>query len=173
MQTIKDAPEVVQTAALLEPPLPLVMADFPEFTSAVGRALSLYQSGDKRGAMDVFADAIVGSDGPAEVERGFREKYFDGWVRDADTVCQSELPALGEWNFTADDARSVKQPVLNVRGSHTPPFFREVHSRPQAWLPDAENVVVPGVSHPLLQMDPRGMAQRLASFCRNHPLTPL
>jgi pimeloyl-ACP methyl ester carboxylesterase len=170
LQIIKDAPEVVHTAALLEPALPSVMADFPEFTSAVGRALSLYQSGDKRAAMDVFAGAVVGPDVPAEVDRSFREKYFEVWVRDADTVCQSDLPALGEWNFTADDARSVKQPVLNVMGAHTPPFFREVHSRLQSWLPDAENVVVPGVSHPLLQMDPRGMAQRLASFCRKHPL---
>jgi pimeloyl-ACP methyl ester carboxylesterase len=173
LQIIKDAPEVVHTAALLEPPLPLVMPDFPEFTSAIGRALSLYEAGDKPGATDVFAGAVVGSDLPVDIEREFREKYFDGWVRDADTVCRSELPALGEWNFTENDARSVKQPVLNVRGAHTPPFFREVHSRLQSWLPDVESVVVPGVSHPLLQMDPSGMAQRFASFCRKHPLTPL
>lgn len=170
LQTIKDAPELVHTAALLEPPLPLVMSDFPEFTSVLGRGLSLYQSGDKRRAMEMFAGAIVGSDVPAEIERGFRERYFDRWVRDADTVCQSELPALAEWSFTADDAHNVKQPVLNVRGAHTPPFFREVYSRLQSWLPHAENVVVPGVSHPLLQMDPKGMAQRLASFFNKHPL---
>ena len=120
LQIIMDAAEVVHTAALLEPPLPLVMAGFPEFTAAVERALSLYQSGEKRGAMDVFAGAIVGSDVPAEVERGFREKYFEVWVRDADTLRQSDLPALGEWRFTAGDARNVKQPVLNVRGSNTP-----------------------------------------------------
>jgi hypothetical protein len=72
---IKHAPDVVHTAALVEPPLPLEMADFPEFTSVVGRALNVHPSGGKRGAMDVLAGAIVGSDVPAEVENGFREKY--------------------------------------------------------------------------------------------------
>ena len=121
LKMIKHAPDVVHTAALLEPPLPLVVADFPEFTSVIGRALNVYQSGGKRGAMNVFAGAIVGSDVPAEVESEFREKYFDAWLRDADTACQREPPALSKWNFTAANARSVKQPVLNVRGrAHDP-----------------------------------------------------
>jgi pimeloyl-ACP methyl ester carboxylesterase len=166
-----DAPELVHSAALLEPAIPSVMADFPEFSHAFGQAFTLYQSGDKRSAMDVFAGAVVGSDVPAAMSRRFRDEYFEQWVRDADTIFQSDLPALQQWNFTAEEAGKIKQPVLNVRGSGTPPVFRQIHATLQNWMPHAERLIVAGVSHPLLQMDPKGMAERLVTFCRKHAMS--
>lgn len=115
--------------------------------------------------MDVFATAISGPHIAAEVQRKFRDEYFELWVGDADTLFESDLPALREWSFTADDAHRIKKPLLNVSGSDSPQFFRQVYSRLQEWFPDAENVIVPGASHALLQIDTRGMAERLANFC--------
>jgi pimeloyl-ACP methyl ester carboxylesterase len=171
LQTILDAPQIVHSAVLIEPPLPSLMAEFPDFTKAAGQAAGLYKSGNKRAALEVFAKAVIG-EGVSDVARKFRDEYIETWTLDADTVFQSDLSALGEWKFTEQDIRRINQPVLNVRGSETPPLFREAHARLNAWLPNVESVVVPLVSHPVLQMDPPGMAERITRFCREHPIPP-
>ena len=170
LQTILDAPQIVHSAVLIEPPLPSLMAEFPDFTNAAGQAAGLYKSGNKRAAVEVFAKAVIGEGVPSDIARKFRDEYIETWTLDADAVFQSDLPALGEWKFSEQDVRRINQPVLNVRGSETPPLFREVHARLNAWLPNVESVVVPLVSHPVLQMDPPGMAERITRFCREHPI---
>ena len=90
-----------------------------------------------------------------------------------DTFLGAELPALGEWRFTREDARRITQPVLTVLGAESAtlwPGWPEVQARVQEWLPQAEPFVLPGANHGLEYMNPRGAAEALAAFFARHPI---
>lgn len=57
-----------------------------------------------------------------------------------------------------------------MRGSDTQPYFKEVYETMQEWLPQADNVVLTDANHCMLQMNPRGAAEHLATFFGRHPL---
>jgi pimeloyl-ACP methyl ester carboxylesterase len=92
--------------------------------------------------------------------------YFERWVAAADTLFR--MLGAPEWTFTREDAARIKQPVLNIRGASTQPYFQEVYETIAVWLPQAENFVLPGANHCMLQMNPKGAAERLAEFFSNH-----
>ena len=80
------------------------------------------------------------------------------------------MPALESWEFTHGDAARINQPVLNVTGADTTSYFREIHETVRIWLPQAENFELPNATHPMLQTNPQGAAECLASFFSRHRL---
>jgi pimeloyl-ACP methyl ester carboxylesterase len=52
LQIAKDAPELVHSLTLLEPPLPFLIPSFPDFAGALEGAAKLYRAGDRVGAME-------------------------------------------------------------------------------------------------------------------------
>jgi pimeloyl-ACP methyl ester carboxylesterase len=91
-------------------------------------------------------------------------------VADSDTIFKSDLPALQSWPFTREDAGRIRQPVLNLCGANTKPYFRQIHETIRAWLPHAENSELPNATHAMLQTNPKGAAERLVSFFSRHPM---
>jgi pimeloyl-ACP methyl ester carboxylesterase len=164
LQTALDFPDAVYSLALLEPPLPSVLYKSPRFSKMAEEAAALYRSGDKAAAMDTFGREVAGDDYRALFDRTLAPGYFERWVAEADTLFQCDIPALGSWQFTREDAVGITQPVLNVVGANTRSYFREVHETLQTWLPHAENFELPDATHAMLQMNPKGAAQRLVSF---------
>ena len=94
--------------------------------------------------------------------------YFERWVQDADTLFQFDFAALQSWGFTAEDATRITQPVINMSGADSKAYFREIYETIQTWLPNAENFIVPNSTHCMLQMKPKAVAERLASFYSKH-----
>jgi pimeloyl-ACP methyl ester carboxylesterase len=137
LQMALDHPEAVQSLALLEPALPSVLFQSPEFNAVGAKAGGLYASGDKAGAMEVFGQAVGGADFRTRFDRTLPSGYFARWVADADTVFQSDMAALPAWHFTQAEAAQIGQPVLNVVGEHSTPYFREVFETLCSWLPQA------------------------------------
>jgi pimeloyl-ACP methyl ester carboxylesterase len=170
LQMALDHPEMVQSLALLEPGLPAVLFQSPESNAVVEKAASLYAAGDKSGAMELFGQSVGGADFHAHFDRRLPPGYFERWVADADTVFQSDMPALPAWQFTQAEAARITQPVLNVVGEHSAPYFREVFETVREWLPQAESYVVPDSAHCILQMNPPAIAERLTRFFARHPL---
>jgi pimeloyl-ACP methyl ester carboxylesterase len=169
LQMVLDYPDAVQSLALLEPPLPSVLFNWPPFGEVMGgKIIPLYESGDKAGAVDAFAQEVVGANYRARFDQTLPPGYFERWVAAADTLFQSDNPTLQTWQFTQEDAARITQPVLNVVGAETTPYFREVYETIQAWLPQAENFVLPNATHAMLQTNPKGIAERLASFFARH-----
>lgn len=169
LQITSDAPELVDSLTLLEPGLPSLIPSFPEFSNALEGAARLYFAGDKAGAMRTFAAAVVGDTARPEALAQFNAEYLDRWIEeDADAVFQSDLPGLQAWTFAEDNLAEIEQPVLNIRGEHTLPYFRQMHLILQERLPHCESLIVPGVSHAVLQMAPRVVAQRIAEFVHAH-----
>jgi pimeloyl-ACP methyl ester carboxylesterase len=168
LQLALDAPEAVHSLALLEPALPSVLFKSVEFGAMFEKAGFKYGSGDKAGAIETFATEVGGADFRAAFDQTLPPGHFERWVAAADTMFQAEKGSLDEWSFTSEDAARITQPVLNMMGVNTRPYFREIYDTVRTWLPRAENVELPDATHAMLQTNPRGAAERLAAFFSRH-----
>jgi len=168
LQLAADAPEVVHTLALLEAPSVNVpsAAQVVQAMEPVGQR---FASGDQEGAADDFLTAMGGA--------GYRESLdrllpgsFEQAVHDADALFTVEFPALEEWGFSAEDATRIDVPVLRVLGENSIPWFVESDALLGEWLPNSERSTIPGVGHFLQMVDPRPVAESLATFFSRHPM---
>ena len=168
LQMALDFPDAVHSLALLEPALPSVLGNSQAFTEMVGKVVALYSSGDKATALATFGEEVAGADFRAVFDQTLPPGHFERWVADADTIFQSDLPALQQWQFTHEDASRITQPVLNLRGANTKPYFKEIHETVRTWLPHAEHSELADATHAMLQTNPKGAAERLVSFFSRH-----
>jgi 3-oxoadipate enol-lactonase len=95
---------------------------------------------------------------------------FDQAIKDSDTFLQIEMPAAYRWNFTPEDAKRIKQPVLSILGAHSPERAQKVHEILKGWIPQTETATLPNAEHALPLMDPPGIAEALAAWFARHPL---
>jgi pimeloyl-ACP methyl ester carboxylesterase len=159
LQLALDAPEVVRSLVVMEPPIFNAAAP----PAAFAKLEATYKAGDKIGAMSTFSQMSYGPEwrtlaarvpgGPAQVER------------DVDTVFQSEVPAMVGWGFDAPQAAKITQPIVYVTGGggHGASL-----KQLQVWIKGIESVVVPGVTHAMLMEDPKGVAEAIAAFIKRH-----
>jgi pimeloyl-ACP methyl ester carboxylesterase len=89
---------------------------------------------------------------------------FDLAVTDIDAFFQVEIPALRQWQFTAEDAKRINQPVLSVVGMENADMCQESHALIKQWIPHAEELVIPQATHALQYMNPSAVAEGLARF---------
>jgi pimeloyl-ACP methyl ester carboxylesterase len=173
LQVALDAPDLVHSLSLLEPPL---FAALSESAAAVFGALaekagSHYQAGEKQEAVDVFGRAVAGDNYRAELEKVLPEGSVERWVAKADTLFRSELPALTQWSFTRTEAGRITPPVLNMSGASTASYFKEIHEALSTWIPHSEADVVPGSTHAMINTHPKEAAERIAAFLARHPIS--
>jgi pimeloyl-ACP methyl ester carboxylesterase len=158
LQLALDAPAVVRSLVIMEPPI--FNANGP---SPFAKLEAMYASGDKQGAMATFSQMSYGPEwrtlaarvpgGPAQVER------------DVDTVFQSEAPAMTKWGFDAAQAARITQPIVYVTGGGA---HGGSLKQLRVWIPKIEDVVVPGVTHAMLMQDPKAVADAIAAFLAKH-----
>ena len=170
LQMARDFPDATHSLALLEPALPSLLGNSQAFTETVGKVVALYNSEDRAGAVATFGEEVAGADFRAVFDQTLPPGHFERWVADADTIFQSDLPALQQWQFTHEDAARITQPVLNLRGANTKPYFKEIHDTVRTWLPHAEHSELADATHAMLQTNPKGAAERLVNFFARHPL---
>lgn len=170
LQLAVDAPSMVQSVSLLEPALPSVLLDSQEMAAATAPAGPLLVAGDIAGAIEVFARAVAGDDYRQAFDRHLPAGWFDRWVADSDAVFGSDREVQSSLVFTTEEAAHIDQPVLNAVGADSASYFREVHEEVQRLLPHAERFEVPESTHPMLQMNPSSIAERLTAFFSSHPM---
>jgi len=146
--------------------LPSVLSSSEAFGALWAQAAPLYEAGDKANALETFGQGVAGADYHALFDQTLPPGWFERWVADADTVFLSDT--LHGWQFTREDAARITQPVLNLTGANSESFFQEIHETVRTWFPHAENDVVPNSGHAMTQTNPRGTAERLASFFSRH-----
>ena len=164
LQFALDAPDMVQSLALLEPAL-LAVPSPPQ----IPRAVELYRLGDKAGAVDIFLRGTCGPDYRAPLEKAV-PGAFEKAVANADTFFGQELPALRQWSFGPEEARRITRPTLAVLGAKSAPVFRKRQELLLAWLPKVEAFTLSDATHLLHVENPRGMAEGLAAFFARHAL---
>ena len=136
LQLALDRPEIVQSLALLEPPL-LGVPSAKDFLEEVTPSLEAYASGDPERAMVAFLSVVCSLEW--EECRAVIEQHVSGGVaqamKDAGNFFGSELPALTAWAFGCEQAAAMSQPVLSVRGAETHRLFAESHTLLHSWFP--------------------------------------
>jgi len=163
-----DAPERVQSVALLEPAA-RGAASSEQAVAALQPALAAYRAGDTASAVDAFLRAVCGESYRATLERVVPDAFAIA-VGEADQFFQAEMPAVRQFSFGRDEAQRIRAPVLNVGGSASVDRFVEVGDLVQSWFPHAERLTVPEVSHLLMVQNPSALAQALRQFFARHPI---
>ena len=179
LQLALDAPEAVHSLALLEPP-PLVLGDdVPSGVQLIKEQFiekgetsvqKMYEEGKKVEATDAFLRLMCGQGYREVIDQALSPNAFELAVKDADACFQIEVPAGLMWSFPLKDAQRIKQPVLAVLGADSIPLFHEAHGMVLKWLPKAEDLVLPNVTHLLPMMNPQDLAAGLANFFIRHQL---
>jgi pimeloyl-ACP methyl ester carboxylesterase len=176
LQLALDAPQAVHSLALLEPALPVGSSDERMLSTrqaAMAAISDVWRKGDKAGAVDGFMRMVSGPTYRAAFERALPGSFERG-LADAETFFGQELPALGAWRLTREDAGRIAQPVLAVMGAKSPDVSPIWSARQQLLLtalPNAEGFVLPDATHLLHVQNPRAMAEALADFFARHPIT--
>lgn len=172
LQMAVDSPDVVQTLTLLEPPLMSVPSAGAFFEKA-GPALASYGAGDREAAMAAFLSVACSLD--RETCRTVIDAQVPGGaeqaMRDADTFFGSFLPALSAWRFGPEQAASITQPVLSVRGTESEPLFAEGSAQLHVWIPQVEECTVEGTAHLLHLQRPEPVARGVAEFLARHSIS--
>jgi pimeloyl-ACP methyl ester carboxylesterase len=123
LQLALDAPEAVQTLPLFELAM-LSVPSAPQLADALGPLMQQYTSGDRVGAGHGFLALVNGPDWRAEISRtvpGGPEQA----EKDVATLFECEIPSAVEWRFGPAEAAKIRQPVLYLLGSQSPPVFAE------------------------------------------------
>jgi pimeloyl-ACP methyl ester carboxylesterase len=168
LQLALDAPDLVHSLALLEPPLRMVPSGKASFERINLPMINAYRAGDKRKAVELFSDAVFGPDWRTIVEQAVPGGVEQA-VQDIDTFIQ-ELGTNKEWQFGPKEASAITQPVLSVLGAAVNnPFMQEGRALLHSWFPQAEDCDVP-TTHLLQMQDPKSVAQCLAGFFSRHPM---
>ncbi len=170
VQLALDAPEMVCSLSLLEPALMGLIPSGPAFSEAIAPLAAAYSAGDQVAALDGFLQAVSGPDYRANTDKTLPPGWFDLALADFDTFFPVELPALGAWDFSRDDAKQINVPTLSVLGAESDPSFSEVVAVIQEMWPGTETYVLPGATHALQMMNPGDMATALAAFLGRHPM---
>jgi pimeloyl-ACP methyl ester carboxylesterase len=171
LQLALDAPGAVHTLTLMEAARPAAPTDAErQFgTNVALPALQRYHAGDTVAAVDIFFRGVFGPGYRAALDHGL-PGAFEQALADADTFFTQEMPALWQWPFTENDARRICQPALAVLGTASPALFAERHKLLLHWLPNAEPLGLPGLTHLLHAQDPAAVADRLTGFFARHPI---
>jgi 3-oxoadipate enol-lactonase len=171
MELAVERPDLVHTLALLEPSLFSVPSAQALFERAAP-SFDAYRAGDHEQAVASFL-SLVSALG-WETCRDRLEENVPGGVanaiRDADTFFGVELPALSAWEFGAERAAAITQPVLSVLGTETEQLWVEVAALLRSWFPEVEELAIDGLGHLLQMQSPKPVARGLAAFLGRHPM---
>jgi 3-oxoadipate enol-lactonase len=170
-QLALDHPAVVHTLTLLELSL-LSVSSGQAFFEQAAPAFEAYEQGDRPRAVGLFMAAVTGLDRTACA--AFLESQAPGAiaqaVEDADTFFGIELPSLAEWEFGAEQAARIHQPVLSVLGTETQPLWLDVAEFLRSELPHVEECTIDGVGHLLHAERPEPVAEGMAHFLGRNPI---
>jgi pimeloyl-ACP methyl ester carboxylesterase len=166
-----DRPETVRTLVLLELSL-LSVPSGASFLQQAGPAFEAYASGDHARALRAFLELVSGLEWAAC--RALLDERVPGALEqglaDADTFFGIELPSLTEWEFGAEHAAAIEQPVLSVLGERTEPLWIDVAAFLRSSLRSVEERTIEGVGHLLHIQRPKPVARAIAEFLASNPI---
>ncbi len=167
LQIAQQYPDRVATLALLEPAIPALTPMDPQLMQGVMRAVELHGKGDARGAIIEFANVVAPGAWDELTAQGATAMQNQG-IADAATFFNVELPALGQWQFSAADIARIRVPVIVVLGGRSVAGAKATHNAVRRALPSADELVVPNAGHGLQMEQPVVVAEGLAAFLRKH-----
>jgi pimeloyl-ACP methyl ester carboxylesterase len=178
-------PELLRSLVLVEPPAfpllgvnipptppqivrlmlrrPRVAAAFVKFGArGIRPALAAFERGDDEAALRSFMRANLGDEAFGKMPRA----RFDQAVANVGPL-KAQIRA-GFPPFAADDARSIRVPTLLVSGGESNLVIREVTSRLQRLVPNAERLDIPRASHNMFETNPEAFNGGVLRFLDQH-----
>ncbi|MDT0276440.1 alpha/beta fold hydrolase [Blastococcus goldschmidtiae] len=168
LQLAVDHPGVVRTLTLVEPPPVHGPAD-AAFRAANAALLADGRALGAEAAVDRFLVSLMGPDWREQLD-GALPVSSAQVLRDSRTFLDVDIPALLAWPFDAATAARIRCPVLHVAGSDHGPLFDGVADLVRAWLPDADQVTIPGAGHDVALTHPDALGEAVVPFLARHPL---
>jgi len=164
LQAAIDTPDAVERLVVLEPaPSPAGPSSEELVRTAVGPAIGTAQSGDVRGAIDLFMTGVCGPDWAALARHRLGGDAIERIVRDARFFLSDEVVAAMEWPIDEALAARITAPTTLVYGAAPATRAHEETTRQlAAWIPGAELVALPGVGHAMPLEDPAAVARLVA-----------
>lgn len=164
-----EFPSLVHSLTLLEPAV-MPPASLSLFIQNVAPVLEAHRSGDDRRAVDLWMNAVGCGDGWRSVVTSTAPGGAEQAEKDASTFFDVEMQSFPDWVFDNDRASRISQPVLHVQGGDSGPLMEASKQHFFSLIPDAEEVVLPGVNHAMQMGAPKRVAEPIAEFLSRHPL---
>lgn len=168
LQLAADAPELVHTLTLIEPP-PVHTGSGAEFRLANDRLIQVRGEQGPAAALEGFLTLVIGP-GWERVAETHLPGSSAQMRRDSVTFFDTDLPALLDWRFESEDASRIACPVLHVGGTDSGLWFADVRELMLSWFPHADDVVIGGADHSLALTHADQVADALAAFLSRHPM---
>lgn len=168
LQIAAAAPACTQSLILIEPP-PVHTPSRAEFRAANNRLIETRRAVGPAAALEEFMGTLIGPAWREVTERGLPGAVAQ-LERDVGTFFDTDLPALLNWEFSADHARRIRCPAVHVGGAESGRYFAEVRELVLGWLPHAEDVLIAGADHSLVLTHTGAVADAVARFVRQHPV---
>jgi pimeloyl-ACP methyl ester carboxylesterase len=153
LQAAAQHPERVLSLTLIEPP-PTHASNAAEFTALSRQLMDIRSERGLAAALETFLGLPLGGEAVAVLEK------------DARTFFDSDLPALLDWQFSAEQFRRITCPVLYVRGTASGGLFAAVPEMIRELLPHARRAAIEGAGHSLELARVPLVAEALAAFLR-------
>jgi pimeloyl-ACP methyl ester carboxylesterase len=171
LQLAATRPDLVGSLVLLEAAFPYA-PDEPK-GPAMPRAIEAARAGDYEKAFDFFLGGVGGPQFREAFIRELGEEGLREGIASSEYFFTAEAAAFGGWSFGSAEMASVTAPTLLVVGGEgdrlqTPHRARSAHLA--AGLPNAETVVLSGVSHIMPLEKPELIANTITEFVSNHSL---
>lgn len=170
LQFAVDYPDAVQSLALLEPALPSILNESPQFMGVMGELIPYFEAGDYMAVAEGFAQEVIGEEYLESFLRNMPDGVQERWAEEMPTLFVYDSPGQEGWFFTEEMAEQITQPVLNMTAEDTEPYWSEVHEQIAELLPQSENLALPNAPHVMIGANPEGTAQQLAAFFARHPI---
>jgi pimeloyl-ACP methyl ester carboxylesterase len=165
-----DAPQVVQTLVLLEPPMLATALGQSFFEGPMGPSIGAAQRGELDKAADLFLQAVAGPSAVDDVVRLAGRDVLEQARRDAETLFRTEFPEVQKGLFSEADAAKITPPALSVVGKQSHELFGGSHAMLMKWLPNVEALEVDRATHFLQVEQPAAVAEGIARFVAKHPI---
>jgi pimeloyl-ACP methyl ester carboxylesterase len=161
-----EAPDVVHSLVLLEPAV-FTAQEAAAVAGLFGPLMSTYRSGQAGKAVHMFMKVAGGANWRADIEAHIPDAAAHA-ERDAAGLFDGDLSRVHETTYGPDDTGRIRQPVLYLSGSESIPQGAEVI---RMLAPDLREVIVPGVNHSLHMVAPAPIAETIADFLKQHPIS--
>lgn len=171
LQLAVDHPNLVGSLVLMEASIQhLLGPGSEEAAKRLAKPFQLYAAGDREGAFEAFAAAILAPN--------FRQLIDqispNGWaqtLKDTNTFFGAEYPAIRTFKLEASEIESIKVPILCVRGALSHPSTVAVEQLLRTWFAQLETTVIPGANHLLHMQQPDLVARAISEFMAKHPIS--
>jgi pimeloyl-ACP methyl ester carboxylesterase len=161
-----DAPELVHSLVLLEPAV-FTEKEAVAVEELFGPLLDMYRSGQAGKAIHLFMKVAGGVDWRAAIEARIPDAAAHA-ERDAAGLFEGDLARSQESTYGPEDAGRIAQPVLYLSGSKSGPQGVAVI---RILAPDLREAVVLDVNHSLHMVAPAPIAELIAGFINEHPIS--